>query len=147
MLRATSFQMRWDTVPQTGRPKRNELQKRWTYFYRYYAIYMKRTCYAKYYETLIFSLFYDGWLDVSELVTYWTGMMLYEERMSTIWHHKKHDKARPTEGTTIQSRVKVSLLIFHFHFVFQFSFRFYAGRLLFSISFVMLRQCCVMSRL
>ena len=39
--------------------------------------------FLKYFVTFIFSLSYDGWRDMSVLVTCWTDVMFYEERMAT----------------------------------------------------------------
>ena len=50
----------------------------------------------------MFSLFYDGWRDMSVVVTYWADIMFYEERVPTRWNHEQHDEINPMEATTIQ---------------------------------------------
>ena len=48
-----------------------------------------------------FPSFYDGWRDMSVVVTYWTDVMFYEETVSTKWNHEQHE-TMSMEGTTIQ---------------------------------------------
>ena len=36
------------------------------------------------------------------VVTYWTDVMFYEERVSTKWNHEQYDETISMEGTTIQ---------------------------------------------
>ena len=39
---------------------------------------------------------------MSVVVTYWTDVMFYEEKVSTRWNHKHHDETMSMKGTTIQ---------------------------------------------
>ena len=36
------------------------------------------------------------------VVTYWTDVMFYEERVLNRWNHEHHDETMSMEGTTIQ---------------------------------------------
>ena len=36
------------------------------------------------------------------VVTYWTDVMFYGERVPTRWKHEEHDQINPMEATTIQ---------------------------------------------
>ena len=38
------------------------------------------------------------------VVTYWTDVMFYEERVLNRWNHEHHDETISMEGTTIQRK-------------------------------------------
>ena len=88
-----------------------------SFIIKFYQIFNIR----KYINTLLFSLFCDGRLHTSELVTYWTGVMFYEKRMTPLGRlsHKQHDETRPAEATMIQTKSESKCIDFILSFPFS----------------------------